>query len=91
MIYSWSSTQQSRTPVTSLARWRTLFELAVTARVLARGNRHTAQRWLRHTHVAAVKDLTRSGLGDPTTLDQHQRYVARAVKSYGPQFRKPYG
>jgi len=73
------------------ARWRTLFEIAVVSEVLAQGNQHTARRWLRHGWVLTVRDVDRTGVRDNALDAVARRESARAIRTYGKEFRGDYG
>lgn len=73
------------------SRWRTLFEIAVVAKVLALGNRHTATRFQEHRWVMLARERQRTGerewIGSPTPEDA----VRRLRRRFGDPFCGPYG
>lgn len=68
------------------ARWRTLYELAVVAHVLASGNRGTASRYLAHRVL-----LAHDRIGDLVEAPGLARDVARIKRRFAVPFKGDYG
>jgi hypothetical protein len=85
-------------PRGALARWRTLFELAVTAQVLEVGNRHTAKRWIRHGDVLTLRDARRKREPEENEVSKLkkseqpalEKRVESWVRTYGESFQGDY-
>lgn len=79
--------------VGALARWRTLSELSVVARVLALGNRHTAARFNQHRWIMLARDRDHVEGFDqwnpPNPSPELMR--KRLVKRYGTAYSGRYG
>lgn len=77
------------------ARWRTLYELDVVARVLHQGNRGTAARYVNHRWVLLAKRQSGSipdTMSEPHAADQEVQKKARAfIRRYGEAYRTTYG
>jgi hypothetical protein len=72
-------------------RWRTLYEVYITAAVLAHGNQHTCTRFNEHRWIMLARDHRRVPEPDwsegPTPEQVRHRLVAR----FGPRYDSTYG
>lgn len=76
------------------ARWRTLYEIAVVARVLEEGNRWTARRFLHHRYVFAAKGIETIPAVSEGLEGSRRSVVAKrnqALRRYGKAFGTTYG
>lgn len=82
-------------PDGAIARSRTLIELATTLTVISMGNRHTANRWLRHMSYQRAQQVAAIPMDHPEMNDallaEAKREHSQAVRSYGKSFKEPYG
>lgn len=91
-----SSLLRAGFPAGAQARWRTLYEVAVTSSVLMLGNRYTASRFKNHRWVmlARDRDRDRDHELEPTPWpDRHSPEVMRTrlIRRYGPEYAEQYG
>lgn len=73
------------------SRWRTLYEIVVVSRVLARGNRYTATRYREHSWVMLARERKRTGVyewpsGGPTPESMRSRLLRRFGKSFDGEY-----
>lgn len=79
-------------PAGAQARWRTLYEVAVTSSVLMLGNRYTAGRFKNHRWVMLARD--RDHEPEPVLWPSRpspEMMRARLAKRYGREYSEPYG
>lgn len=74
------------------ARWRTLYEVAVTSSVLMLGNRYTASRFKNHRWVMLARDRDHSDTLAPwPDRRTPERMRERLVRQYGLEYADRYG
>lgn len=89
-------------PAGASARWRTLYELAIVATFIARSPKDTVRRYL-DSHIVSLLQQNAAALKEAPSRNRRTRVEltrqsealatekARLLKTYGPEFLKPYG
>tara|TARA_R110002051_G_scaffold226822_2_gene289380 strand:+ start:4432 stop:5787 length:1356 start_codon:yes stop_codon:yes gene_type:complete len=84
----------------AMARWRTLFELTVVAALIKEADDETAQKYLDHNHVDALKAANRYMQTSPFAISEPvpeaemaalNARVDELVERYGPSYKQEYG
>lgn len=74
------------------ARWRTLYEVAVTSSVLMLGNRYPASRFKNHRWIMLARDRDHvDGLAPWPDRRSPEQMRERLVRQYGPEYADRYG
>jgi hypothetical protein len=76
-------------PAGAKSRWRTLSEILVVARVLVKGNRSTAARYINHRWVMYLRDHPNEAWEGPGPSPEAQVNLLR--RRYGQEFLDTYG